>query len=57
MYAVNQNNTIIDTNTTGDMLLVQTPDYSLVITTKAGSVIHQGSRAYVTKKWQTKKNT
>jgi len=57
MYAVNQDNLTIATNKTGDMLLVRCPDYSMVIVTNSGSVIHQGSNAYVLKKWENKKNT
>ena len=57
MYAVNNDNLTIATNKTGDMLLVRCEDYSMVIITKGGSIIHQGSNAYVLKRWETKKNT
>ncbi len=57
MYAVNQDNLTIATNKTGDMLLVRCPDYTMAIITKSGSPIHQGSPAYILKKWENKKNT
>jgi hypothetical protein len=52
---------VIDTNKTGDYLLVRPNftrfDLSVVITTKAGSIICKGQRDYVLKKWKTLKNT
>jgi hypothetical protein len=52
---------VIDTNKTGDYVLVRPNftrfDLSVVIATKAGSIICKGQRDYVLKKWKTLKNT
>ena len=50
---------IVDTNKTGDYLLVQPKKFnpSLRITTKAGSILCEGKRNYVLAKWKTFKNT
>jgi len=52
---------VIDQNKTGDYLLVRPNftrfDLSVVITTKAGSIICKGQRDYVLAKWKTLKNT
>jgi hypothetical protein len=50
---------IVDTNKTGDYLLVQPKKFnpSLRITTKAGSILCEGKRDYVLAKWKTFKNT
>jgi len=50
---------IVDTNKTGDYLLVQPKKFnpSLQITTKAGSILCEGKRDYVLAKWKTFKNT
>jgi len=58
MYAVNNDNLVIDTNKTGDMLLVMTPSATYAIIYKCGSPIHQSSsRSRIEKKWKNKKNT
>ena len=58
MYAVNNDNLVIDTNKTGDMLLVMTPSATYAIIYKGGTLIHQSiSRSRIEKKWKNKKNT